>query len=235
MSEGLKLLFLHGAGGTSSKWRKLEDDFKGVEGLSYQVIDLPGHGKAFGEVLTSIKKVATFLNKGLKEDVIIIGHSMGGLIGIELAARSEHVKGLVLANSHFELPVHPKIIEKLSGPTFPESFFRASYAENVDADLLTEEKDELKLNSPATVLADFISCSNYKFGKGLIRKLTIPILAIYGSEDRLLPKDAEEELRMVVAGDLSIEKIAGAGHYSMLEKSEEFAEKILAFKKRVEG
>lgn len=226
--NNLKLLFLHGAGGTKSKWRKLKDELDRTD-IIYSIIDLPGHGEDPNEVPESMEEFAAQINEEINSNVIIIGHSMGGLIGIEIAARTENVKGLVLINSHFQLPVHPKVLEKLSSEAlFPESFFKASYGQAVDPALLEEERKELYYNSKATIVKDFTNCANYKNGKSKVSQLNIPLLAIYGSEDLLIPKTAEEEL-LEVAKKLAIEKIDGAGHYLILEKSEELFSRILAF------
>lgn len=226
--NNLKLLFLHGAGGTKSKWRKLKDELDRTD-IIYSIIDLPGHGEDPNEVPESIEEFAAQINEEINDNTIIIGHSMGGLIGIEIAARNENVKGLVLINSHFQLPVHPKVLEKLSAEApFPESFFRASYGQAVDPTLLEEERRELHYNSKETIVKDFNSCADYKNGKRKVSQLNIPLLAIYSSEDLLIPKTADEELLEVVE-KLVIERIDGAGHYLILEKSEELFSRILAF------
>lgn len=228
MKKDLKLLFIHGAGGTSSKWRKVKVELDRTD-ILYSIIDLPGHGEDANEVPESIEDFAVQINREINDNVVIIGHSMGGLIGIEIAARNENVKGLVLINSHYELPVHPKVLEKLSSETpFPESFFRASYGQAVDPALLEEEKKELYYNSKATIVKDFNSCAHYKNGKSQVSQLNIPLLAVYGSEDLLISKTAEEEL-LEVTEELAIEKIDGAGHYLILEKGEELFSRILNF------
>ena len=110
MKKDLKLLFIHGAGGTSSKWRKLKVELDRTD-LVYSIIDLPGHGKDKRIVPESIEDYARIINEEIKEDTIIVGHSMGGLIGIEVTVRNNNVKGLVLINSHYDLPVHAKVLE----------------------------------------------------------------------------------------------------------------------------
>lgn len=228
MKKDLKLLFLHGAGGTKSKWRKLKVELDHTD-IMYSIVDLPGHGEDENEVPERIEEFAAQINEEINSNVIIIGHSMGGLIGIEVAATNENVKGLVLINSHYQLPVHPKVLEKLSSEApFPESFFRASYGQAVDPILLEEERNELHYNSKATIVKDFTSCATYKNGKSQVSRLNIPLLAVYSSEDQLIPKTAEEEL-LEVAKKLAIAKIDGAGHYLILEKSEELFSRILAF------
>ena len=73
-------------------------------------------------------------------DTIVVGHSMGGLIALELAGISDKVKGVVLVNSSYKLPVHPKIIQTLAEGTFPENLFRASYAKAANSELLEKRE-----------------------------------------------------------------------------------------------
>lgn len=221
----MKLLFIHGAGGTKSKWRKIEhllmDD-------NYEVIDLPGHGKNEYNAITSIQDYAAYMNEHVKEDTIVVGHSMGGLIALELAARNNNVRGIVLAASFYELPVHEKILAKLSGGEFPPSLFHASYSKETSPELIEEEKKELDLVPVGVSYADFRATNIYKEGEETLASLKIPVCAILGEQDRLLPPGAEEALKKV-RGDMKISVINGSGHYVMVEKPEEFVEKLQVF------
>jgi pimeloyl-ACP methyl ester carboxylesterase len=230
MTKQLKLFFIHGAGGTISKWRKV---IERLGDTPFEVHNLPGHDNDMRALPSTIEEFASMLNSEIKEDIIVVGHSMGGLIGIELAAINEKVKGLVLANSHYELPVHPKILQQLSTGVFPESFFYASYGKNVDKQLLYEEKEELHKNPMRVTINDFECCAKYTTGKEVLALLNIPVLAVFGEEDKLVPPKATEQL-VKVKPDIQIKKIEGAGHYSMLEKSEMFTEIILAFRNAVQ-
>ncbi|MDQ0338897.1 pimeloyl-ACP methyl ester carboxylesterase [Caldalkalibacillus uzonensis] len=225
-----EFLFIHGAGGTSSKWRKQKER---LELVSARYIDLPGHGNNKAAIPVTIESYAEWINQTLEDDVIVVGHSMGGLIGLELAARSQRVKGLILVASHYRLPVHPKILQQLSEGILPDSFFYASYAGDVDPMLIEEEKKERNMVPVNVVKADLKACDQYQRGKSVVQSVEIPILAIYGEEDKLLPKDAMEKL---IALNDSIKAIVleGAGHYVMLENADTFTDEILRFRQEVE-
>lgn len=227
----LTFFFIHGAGGTISKWRKVTER---LGDIPFEVHNLPGHDHDKRAVPSTIEEFASMLNSEIREDVIVVGHSMGGLIGIELAAINEKVKGLVLANSHYELPVHPKILEQLSTGVFPDSLFYASYGKSTDKQLLYEEKEELHKNPMRVTINDFECCAKYKNGEKMLKILNIPVLAVIGEEDKLLPPNAKEQL-MKVKPDIQIKKMKGSGHYSMLEKSEKFTEIILEFREAVQN
>jgi pimeloyl-ACP methyl ester carboxylesterase len=214
-----KILFIHGAGGTKSKWRTIKDY---PEISNYEAIDLPGHGDNEFNLITSIQDYAAYVDQSIQEDTIVVGHSMGGLIALELAARNKCVKGIVLAASFYELPVHPKILDSLANGEFPESLFNASYNRNVSQQLLQEEKEELNLVPIEVTHADFKACSNYKEGNEILANLQIPVYAILGKQDKLLPKEPAELLRKVKS-DIRITEIDDSGHYIMLEQPKEFA------------
>lgn len=223
-STKAKFLLLHGAGGTRSKWRRLLETEVGPACVA---LDLPGHNSHQAPVPEGIADYAEILSREITEDVVVVGHSMGGLIGIELAAHSAHVRGLVLVASHVRLPVGESVLASLRKGVFPDGLFYASYGKSVDPALLAEEHSELDLNPTTTAYADFAACDAYD-GEPSFARLTVPILAVYGEQDRLLPKDAKERLQTlnphVVTRD-----IPHCGHYVMLERPQEFSIALQTF------
>jgi len=115
------VLFIHGIGNTGASWddviRALPDDLRLVS------IDLLGFGKskspawAVYNAKTQARSVlATYLKLRLSGQVIIVGHSLGALVAIEIAKRYPLlVKSLVLCSPPFyrEDPVKRRL--------FPES------------------------------------------------------------------------------------------------------------------
>lgn len=222
-------LFLHGAGGTKSKWRRQKAFFQD-DGAIY--LDLPGHGANKEPQKTTIESYADWVARTITDDVIVVGHSMGGLIGIELAATSSKVKGLILTASHYEMPVHPNVLAKLAEGVFPESFFYASYSKQAPEALIAEEKEEQKLNPVSVRKVDLEACDQYKEGKNRISALQKPVLAVYGVEDRLVPKDAEEKL-LAANPNVETKTITAAGHYVMLERPDEYNDAIVEFQHNI--
>lgn len=220
-----KLLFIHGAGGTKNKWRHVSPY---LDHARAEFIDLPGHGENHGLVPSSIEDYADRLSEEMTDDVIVVGHSMGGLIGIELAARNRHVKGLVLAASHYRLPVHPKFLQQLADGDYPDKFFYAAYGKQADRQLLKEEKEEHDATPVETAFRDFTSCNNYTSGKTQVSRLDLPILAVYGAEDRMIPPDSREKLT-AANPSIKTDTIDGAGHYVILEAPGAFTEAVLRF------
>ncbi|TVP87578.1 MAG: alpha/beta hydrolase [Alkalicoccus sp.] len=220
----LKLTFLHGAGGSVSKWRRIKKH------LEYPADFLPLHELQAGLDVT-ISNYAESVKKQLNEETIVCGHSMGGLIALELTDHSL-VKGVVLLSSHIELPVHSKVLEQLASGTYPEGLLRAMFAEETGTELLEEERERLKSVPLKKTYIDFAACDSYKQGEEKLRRVQIPLLAVYGTGEKLLPPGAEEKLRAVYPGAV-IKKIPAAGHDVMLEQPGKTAEAVNHFVKRM--
>lgn len=225
MMTACKLLFIHGAGGTKNKWRSLNNQLGSAR---FEAIDLPGHGENKCNIITSIQDYASFVSNEITEDTIVVGHSMGGLVALELAVRNNRVKAIVLVASFYELPVHEKLLEKLSNGEYPKSLFNASYSKQANEVLIEEEREELKLVPVGVTSADFRATNEYRDGKDILANLSIPVCAIVGTEDRLIPQNAVEALKELKS-DISIYVIDGAGHYPMLENPERFSADLLQF------
>ena len=84
------VVFLHGAGFDRTVWR-LQTRWFAHHGRSVLAIDFPAHGRSDGPALDSIATMAEWTaglieTTGLK-DAALVGHSMGGLVAVETAAR----------------------------------------------------------------------------------------------------------------------------------------------------
>ena len=226
MANKLPFLFIHGAGGTQSKWRLLREKLGDIPA---QYVDLPGRGNNLDVSANSIGAYANKVSDMIHEETIVVGHSMGGLIGIQLASTNPKVKGLVLVGSHFTLPVHPKILNKLNEGTFPDGLFYASYSKGVSTVLLEEEKAEIG-NVPISVTHnDFYACNEYMEGKKNLIKAAVPILAVYGEDDRMLPLNASSEI-MSLNSNTTVTTVTNSGHYIMIEQPEALADILIEFR-----
>ncbi len=87
--SGPGVLFIHGAGMDHTVWT-LPARFFARHGLRVVSPDLPAHGRSSGPALTSIEAMAGWyadLAQALGlERLSVVGHSMGSLIALELAA-----------------------------------------------------------------------------------------------------------------------------------------------------
>ena len=93
-------------------------------------IDLPGHGFTSGEVLHSVEELSDYTYDLIKavgsKNSILIGHSMGGLICMELNARID--LGLsILMNTNYPLMVGEILLEYAKGNLDQASEFFTKY------------------------------------------------------------------------------------------------------------
>ena len=100
--DGPAIFLLHGMNGDSRSWAYLFHSLNS----SFRLIawDAPSFGKSdvFGDEVKDFKNAAKALMQGLEvESAVVIGHSMGGLVALQLAAdKNDFVSGLILSSSH---------------------------------------------------------------------------------------------------------------------------------------
>src|SRR5215470_18407323 len=94
------VLLLHGAGMDHTVWA-LQTRYFAHHGRSVLALDLPGHGRSSGALLQSIAAMASWiiqvLDEGRVQAAALVGHSMGALIALEVAAAApKRVRSLAL-------------------------------------------------------------------------------------------------------------------------------------------
>jgi pimeloyl-ACP methyl ester carboxylesterase len=100
-AHGDPLVLLHGLGGTAANWALLAPRL--AETHRVVLVDLPGHGgseplPAAPGIGTYADRIAVLVERLGLAPVVVVGHSLGGLVALRLAARRPDVVGsLVLA------------------------------------------------------------------------------------------------------------------------------------------
>ncbi len=239
--EGSPILFIHGSAGNHSIWRRQLDFFD--ERYQLIAIDLMGHGKSEIAVHTStitIKLYAEFINSFLEalgiEKTTLVGQSLGGAVCISFRLLfPEKVNCLGLVNTGAKLGVDPtllslmrkdfhEVVRKGFGTTLGQKR-EASEMKGIDWAM-----DEMLKIDPAIGLADFEACNKFD-AREQLSQITNPTQIIGGSEDVLTPPWYQQYLHeKIKSSELRI--IEGAGHFSMIEKPEEFNAAFLEFFKR---
>lgn len=100
--EGPPVLLLHGVGLRAEAWGRQIDTLS----ARYRVtaLDLPGHGEsALPARPLALRDYSAAILATLQEPTVIIGHSMGGMIALDIACdRPDLVRGVVALNAIFE-------------------------------------------------------------------------------------------------------------------------------------
>ncbi len=236
--DGPPVLLVHGFGGDSNNWLFTLPALA-VSRTTYAV-DLPGHGRS-GKQITDgsvdglMRILIDFLDQLSLDQVHVVGHSLGGAIGLSLAAaHPTRVVGLTL--------IAPAGLGKDINSQFIEGFLAAKRYKplKVVLEMLFADSgmvnramaDDIlrfkRLDGVVTALqtiaaAAFTDGEQTTVLRSNLRSLKIPVQVIWGHEDRIVPAAHANGLPDHVAVHL----IAGAGHMVHMEKAAEVNEIIL--------
>ena len=223
--EGEVLLLLHGLMGNLSNWEGVIEEFKG----NYKVVipmlpiyDLP-------LLTTGVKTLAKYVHKFVKfknyEQVILLGNSLGGHVGlIYTIAHQETVKGLVLTGSS-------GLYENAFGGSFPKrenyEFIKGKveytfYDKATATKELVDEVYEMvnDRNKVIRILAMAKSAIRHNMSKDL-SKIKIPVALIWGRDDKITPPEVAEEFHLLLP-DSQLDWVEKCGHAPMMERPVEF-------------
>lgn len=234
--KGETLVLLHGLMGELSNWEPALDHFK----ENYHVIvpilpiyELP--------ILTlGVKSLSKYVHRFLKfkklNQVVLIGNSLGGHVGLVFTvAHQEFVKALVLTGSS-------GLYENAFGGSFPK---RESYD-------YIKEKVEFTFYDPATATKELVdevfksvndrsrvirilalakSAIRHNMNKELSR-ITIPVSLIWGRQDKITPPEVAVEFHELLPNS-ELNWVDKCGHAPMMERPIEFNEYLDKFLNRI--
>lgn len=224
----MKLIFIHGSGGSKEAWHYQTKHFPDAE-----AIDLPGHPE--GELRTSIEGYVEWLREYLHEkgyrDVILAGHSLGGGIVLLYAFKHpEDLKGIICIGSGARLRVHPMYLEMLEkaqdDPNILIEFFQVGM-ELIDTELVEVLKRRALENGPAAFLNDMLCCDRFDI-MDRVHEIKVPTLALCGTEDIMTPPKYTKYLADKIEGARAV-VIEGGTHMVFAEKPEEVNKAIEDF------
>ncbi len=125
-----KVLLLHGGPGATHEYFEVFDSYFPKEGIEYYYYDQLGSHFSDQPSDTSLWNIPRFVEEveqvrkalGLnKDNFYILGHSWGGILGIEYALKyQENLKGLIISNMMSSIPAYVKYAEEKLAPGLPE-------------------------------------------------------------------------------------------------------------------
>jgi len=227
LDRGRLVLLVHAAGGNAGLWRRQVEAL----GRDHAVValDLPGHGRSSGvEGLPTVDAYAEFLARFARalalRPFVLVGRSMGGAIGLALAAaRPEFVQGLALVctAARFELaPERLAVARDVARGRLPQQFTSETFSPATGMDVMREAWIEQVKTDPRVRHGDLLACQAFD-GRALLARIRLPTLVVAGADDQVTPPACAEELARGIAG-ARLEVIPQAGHQAPLEQADVF-------------
>ncbi len=228
-SEGDPVLLLHGFGGDLNNWMFNQPAL--AENHIVYALDLPGHGGSSkdvgaGDIATMSDAVIAFMDALGLQKVHLAGHSMGGAVALDVALKhgdrigsvslvcsaglgaeinGDYLSGFVNAAKRKDLKLVAQQLfadESLVTRDLLDDLLKFKRIDGVQDALQTMLKGMFDGGNQALVLADRIS------------ELGMPVQAIWGAEDRIVPVAHAEAIPKAQRHVLD-----GAGHMVHLEKA----------------
>ena len=227
------IILIHGAGGSHLHY---PPELRRLNGFQVAALDLPGHGKSEGlgkqNINDYVKNIQNFMDAMNLPAAIIIGHSMGSAIALQLALNApDRVLALVILGSGSRLRVAPSILENTANEaTFPlavKTIIEWSFGTETSPRLKELAQKRMSETRPAVLHGDFVACNAFDVAERLV-EIEKPTLIICGTEDKMTPPKYSKTLHEQIPNS-ELALIEGAGHMVMLEKPREVAEAIEHF------
>ncbi|MDA8204926.1 MAG: alpha/beta fold hydrolase [Thermaerobacter sp.] len=235
---GTPLILLHGGGGTGraflAQLTHLSD-----RGIRVLAPDMPGFGKSdMFESVWRIPQIGPVLFEWMDAlDIgksLVGGNSMGGRVALSMASHHpERFAGLIILDSvGLDLPDVP-VVNPL---TLPQPGYTAGLV--YDTDRYKKQTpyrtldDARELNRGRTTFAQYMDDGEIRLDPDLdLDRLTMPVLLIWGREDRIVPLPYGQALdRELPDSELLI--IDQCGHLPHIEESEMVNRAIVDFLER---
>jgi pimeloyl-ACP methyl ester carboxylesterase len=230
------ILLMHGSGLTHIVW-SLHEQFYASQGFNVLSVDLPGHGNSEGPSLKSIEKISDWIKSLMLkiniEKIIIVGHSQGGLIGIDFASRyPELIEKIVLVANSYKMPVNQDLIDLAEAGDEKAVLLMMKWGYEGSKAFIGGNPVKKIVNSARDIrevlAVDLNACNNYKNGENAIKKINCPTLCIFGDLDKMVPvKVGLKMSEQITNSETKI--ISDCGHMIIFEKAFEMRKLVKEF------
>jgi pimeloyl-ACP methyl ester carboxylesterase len=193
------VVFIHGAGMDHTVWVMPSRHFA-RHGYNVIAPDLPGHGRSAGEPLASIDGIADWICKLMEaigqQQAVIVGHSMGSLTALNLAARHPgYASGLALLGTSTPMRVADLLLDAARNNehtaidmanTWSHSRFAQIGGSEVPGMWMTVGGERLLERAGDNVFfTDLNACNDFANGAELAAEVQCPSLVILGAQDMM--------------------------------------------------
>lgn len=231
------VLFIHGAQNDHSVWI-LQSRWCAHHGYNTLAIDLPGHAQSAGPMCRSVESmadaVAAALTSAGLDRVHVVGHSMGSLIGLELAGRLNRARSLTLVGTALPMKVSDallaatreapaKAMDMINAWSFSSAWGGFSHRPQAPGPGFATPWSALQLmhrihikNGAEVLPTDFAACNAYTPSEAVLKGIDCPTLVVAGSADQMTPPKVGKAVASAISGARLV-VLDGAGHQIMSE------------------
>jgi len=254
-----RLLLLHGFGASTEDWSDVRGQLE--EGACVVALDLKGHGQSSRpkdgdySLDTQAELLLRFLSERCPGDTVLVGHSYGGAVALLATVKAKErgealpVSALVLVDVPAYPQAAPMFLRVLYMPVLRNLVSLVPAHVAVKYSLKKSFYDRKKLTHQIIdryVAGMKTSGSHYAFGLAAkqifpvdlegyligLRKITLPVLILWGANDRIVRPEVATRLNRDIAGS-SLSVIQNCGHVPQEEKPSEFLAALKPFLKTV--
>lgn len=225
----IKLLFVHGAGGSGAVWHYQQERF-----VDCDAVTLPGHPD--GAPASSVDEYRDWLHGYISGKrygkIVLAGQSMGGGIALSYAlAYPDEIAGLALIGTGARLRVNPAFLAMLSDNSGREPSWYREVALPMYAGVEPSVRDrllDLQCSLPVCVhLNDFLCCDRFDV-MDRVADIRVPALVISGDADIMTPLKYSRYLADRMPGS-RLAVVPGGGHLVFLQKPDDVNREIDLF------
>jgi len=216
------LVLVHGAGYDHRCWPM---EMRRLNGWRVLAVDLPNHGRSANRPRQSVaayaRDLADFFNELELYRVVLVGHSLGAAVALQLALEQPDLLaglGLISASAHISPP--PSLVEYFSNPLTISLgillFQQWAFSPQTHASAVEAAVKPLREARPAALAGDWQAFSRYELEDNLSR-ITAPAWVAVGGDDRLAPLPCAHYLSVQLPA-ARLQVIANAGHMLPVEQ-----------------
>ncbi len=243
------VLLLHGVGGGRAIW---SDGASGTAsaiahgGFRAVAIDFPGYGDSAGTPTLGalVQAVLDMVQHLGAERTVLLGHSMGGMVAQEVAARAPHlVSGLVLACTSAAFGKadgawQAQFIAERLAP-LDSGMGMAGVADKLVPSLVSPQAPAAALKIARDIMAQ-VPEATYRVAlpaiaafdrREALASIRVPTLLLAAEHDRTAPPEVMQRIAARVPGSEYL-CLPGAGHIANVEAPAAFNAAVVAFLRR---
>jgi len=235
------IVFIHGAGLDRSVW-SLQTRYFAYHGYNVLAIDMPGHGRTPGPVLSTIPEMADWIMAMLDaldiEAAALVGHSLGSLVAFDAAARyPNRVTALALLGTSIPMGVTDLLLNAARENDHSAFDMVTLWGHSQDGQngaskapglwMTGGSVSLLERSAPGILHAGLNAANEYRDGLEIAGNITCPTLLVLGTRDAMTPAKTAKPLADTIPGARTT-ILAGCGHMMMAEQPDEVLDALIS-------